>query len=384
MRKPYGPAYLLAPAGAMSPSTVARRLGRIGSGAVLAAVVLAACAGEPAARPAEPPSAAGAPAAAAKPAATGAPPVVAGAPRVPMRLSYPTTGATASVIWTATDGGFFERNGIDADVSYVESASTTLQALASGGLDVAQAGGTAPVNGALGGMDTVIIASLLNVLPYALMVDPAIRDGADLRGKRMGISRYGSSSDFAARYLLKHFSLRPEEDATLVQVGSQGARLAALKSGAVDGGMFELPFNVLISREGYRELITTADLLPYVHAAIFTTRGYVREHEAGMRQLARALVEAIAYMKQNREFTKQVMAKYSQEEDPAALDAAYDIYIGSRLAQVPYVSMDGLRSILEEVAMTNPEALKQDPAQLVDDRFVRELDTSAFVASLYR
>jgi ABC-type nitrate/sulfonate/bicarbonate transport system substrate-binding protein len=211
-----------------------------------------------------------------------------------------------------------------------------------------------------------------------------IHDGAELRGKRMGISRYGSSSDFAARYLLKHYALRPEEDAALVQVGSQGARVAALKSSAIDGGLFEMPFNVLIAREGYRELITTADLLPYVHAAIFTTRGYVREHEAGMRQLARAFVEAIAYMKQNREFTKQVMAKYTQEEDPDALDVAYDVYVGTRMPRVPYASLDGIRSILEEVALTNPEALNQDPTRLVDDRFVRELETSGFIAGLYR
>src|SRR5262249_38508067 len=145
------------------------------------------------------------------PAATSAAATAAEAPRIPMRISYPSTGVASSVIWVAADGGFFERNGIDADVTYVESASTNLQALASGGLDGAKAGGGAPVNGALGGMDTVIIAGFLNVLPYALMVDPAIRDGADLRGKRLGISRYGSSSDFAARYLLKYFSLRPEE-----------------------------------------------------------------------------------------------------------------------------------------------------------------------------
>jgi NitT/TauT family transport system substrate-binding protein len=283
----------------------------------------------------------------------------------------------------ATDGGFFERNGLDADVSYVESASTTLQALASGGLDIAQAGGSAPVNGALGGMDTVIVAGLLNVLPYALMVDPAVREGADLRGKRLGISRYGSSSDFAARYLLKYYSLRPDEDATIVQVGSQGARLAALKSGAVDGGLFELPFNVLMAREGYRELITTADLLPYLHSAIFTTRGYVRDHEPAVRQVVRALTEAIAYMKQNRDVTKQVMAKYTQEEDPEGLDAAYDVYVGERLARVPYASPDAVRSILDEVALTNPEALNLDLTRLIDDRFVRELDTSGFVAGLY-
>jgi ABC-type nitrate/sulfonate/bicarbonate transport system substrate-binding protein len=352
---------------------VARRLGRLAGCAALVAIVFtAACAGKPAAPAAEAPAAASASAPAAE------------APRIPMRISYPSTGAASSVIWMAADGGFFERNGIDADVSYVESASTNLQALASGGLDVAQAGGSAPVNGALGGMDTVIIAGFLNVLPYALMVDPAIRDGADLRGKRLGISRYGSSSDFAARYLLKHFSLRPEDDAAIVQVGSQGARVAALKSSAIDGGLFEMPFNVLIAREGYRELITTADLLPYLHAAVFTTRTYVREHEPAIRQLTRAFVEAIAYMKQNREFTKQVMAKYTQEADPDALDVAYDVYVGTRMARAPYASLDGIRSILEEVALTNPEALNQDPTRLVDDRFVRELETSGFIASLYR
>src|SRR3954468_6275375 len=244
------------------------------------------------------------------------------APRVPIRLSYPTTGASSSVIWVAADAGFFARNGIDADVSDVESASTTLQALVSGGLDVAQSGGSAPVNGALAGTDIVIFAGLINVLPYALMVDPSIHEGADRRQKRFGTSRYGSSSDFAARYLLRHFGLRPEEDAAIVQVGGQSGRLAALKQGAVDGGMFELPYNVLIARDGYSELIKTADLLPYLHAAVFTTRAYAQQHEQALRQLTRALVETVAYMKTNREATLQIMAKYTQEEDPAALDEA--------------------------------------------------------------
>jgi NitT/TauT family transport system substrate-binding protein len=305
------------------------------------------------------------------------------APRVPVRLSYPTTGASASVIWVAAEAGFFARNGIDADVTYVESASTTLQALVSGSLDVAQSGGSAPVNGALAGTDTVIFAGLVNVLPYALMVDPDIREGADLRAKRIGISRYGSSSDFAARYLLKHYGLRPEEDAAILQVGSQNGRLAALKQGAIDGGMFELPFNVLIARAGYTELIKTADLLPYLHAAVYTTRGYAEQHEPALRQLTRALVETIAFMKADREATMQIMKKYTQEEDPAALEEAYQVYVTRYLPRAPYASLDGVRTILEEIGLTNPEALGQDAARFVDDRFVRELDASGFIGSLY-
>src|SRR5215210_7856584 len=151
--------------------------------------------------------------------------------------------------------------------------------MVSGGVDVAQGGGSAPIAGALAGTDTVVIASMLNVLPYILMVDPSITQGSDLRGKRLGISRFGSSSDFATRLTLKHFGLRPEEDAGIVQIGSQGARVAALKQGGVDGVLFESPYNVAIAREGYRELVRTAGLLPYLHAAIFTTRGYLQQHE---------------------------------------------------------------------------------------------------------
>jgi len=125
------------------------------------------------------------------------------------------------------------------------------------------------------------------------------------------------------------------------------------------------------------------DSLPYLHAAVFTTRGYLEEHWPALRQLSRALVEAIAYVKQNPAATKQIMARYTKEEDPEALDAAYETYVTSYLPRAPYASLDGVRTILEEIAATNPAALGQDPARFVDDRFVRELDTSGFIGSLY-
>jgi ABC-type nitrate/sulfonate/bicarbonate transport system substrate-binding protein len=304
--------------------------------------------------------------------------------RATVRISYPSTGPSSSVIWLALEAGFLQRNGIDAELTYIESASTTLQAMVSGGVDVAQGGGTAPVNGALSGADTVVFASHLNVLPYKVMVDPAIVQPSDLRGKRLGISRFGSSSDFASRYVLKHFGLRPDEDAAIVQVGGQSARVAALKQRGIDGAVFESPYNVVVAREGYRELLRTADMLPYLHAAIFTTRGYLQQHEPAIRQVVRSFVEAIAYMKREREATIQVIAKYTQEDDRAALEEAYDVYAYEYLPRVPYPDLNGVQNILDELALTNPAAVGQDPARFVDDRYVRELDQSGFIAGLYR
>src|SRR5262249_27854082 len=111
-------------------------------------------------------------------------------PSTVVRMSYASTGAGSSVLWVATDAGFFQRNGIDPDMTYIESAGTTVQALVSGGVDLVQAGGTAAISGALSGADLPIFACVLNALPYRLLGDPAIVRPADLRGKRLGISRY--------------------------------------------------------------------------------------------------------------------------------------------------------------------------------------------------
>ncbi len=305
--------------------------------------------------------------------------------RASVRLPYTSTGSVNSVVWVAADAGFFARNGLDVDLSYVESATTALQALVSGGVDVVQGGGSAAVHGALSGADTVILATMANTLPYKVMVDPAIDQPADLRGKRIGVSRYGTSSDLAARLLLEHFGLQPEQDAAILQIGGQTARLGALRQGGIDAGMFDAPYNVVIAREGFRELLDTADLqIPYIQSSIFTTRAYVEAHEPATRGLMRAVVQAIAYMKQDPVATKQILAKYTQETDPAALDEAYADFVTRLLPRAPYPVIDGVRGVLKELALTQPDVGDLDPAGFVDDRFVRELDTSGYIASLYR
>jgi NitT/TauT family transport system substrate-binding protein len=367
-----------------------RRRGiRAGAITALCAVMLGGCGQSTAPAAPAPLSAPAAPAPGQAAPVPGAPvaaaqPEPAPAVRVPMRLSYPSTGPSTAAIWVAADAGFYERNGITAEVTYVESSTTTLQALVSGGLDVAQGSGSAAVQGALAGTDTVSIVGLFPVLPYKLMVAPAIAQPADLRGKRVGISRYGSSSDFGARVILKHLGLRPEEDTAILQVGGQSGRLGALQQGAIDGGVFEAPYDVVLAREGYRELADSSGLLPYAHGVVFTTRTYFQQQEQPLRQLTKALVETIAFMKREREATRQIIAKYTQEDDPVALDEAYRVAAEKYLPQVPYVSLDAIRSVLDEIALTNPAAVGQDPARFIDDRYVRELDQSGYVASLYR
>jgi NitT/TauT family transport system substrate-binding protein len=183
--------------------------------------------------------------------------------------------------------------------------------------------------------------------------------------------------------ILKHLGLRPEEDTAILQVGGQSARLAALQQGAIDGGVFEAPYDFGLRREGYHVLADSSGLMPYAFGVVFTTRAYLAQHEQASRQLVRALVEAIAFMKREREATKQILAKYTQEDDPAALEEAYLVAAETYLPRVPTVSVGAIRSVLDEIALTNPAATGQDPSAFIDDRFVRELENSGYIASLY-
>src|SRR5579884_1856206 len=195
---------------------------------------LAACAsGAGNAAPAAPPSGAAAVAPAAPPAAA---------------------APTASALWVAKDAGFFAGEGLDVDLLFVAGGSALVNAVIAGDTPYAGLTGLASVNSYLAGADTIAIAAIVNYLPYHLMVRPEVQSGADLRGKPLAIARLGSASDFAARYLVQSLGLDPERDVSLLQVGDQAGRLAALDAGQVAGALMESPFTVRAREAGYRSL----------------------------------------------------------------------------------------------------------------------------------
>jgi NitT/TauT family transport system substrate-binding protein len=148
-------------------------------------------------------------------------------------IAFSSVSANMAPLWITQERGFFRKYGLDVQLVFIESGSTTVQSLISKEVAFAQMAGAGVLQSRLRGSDVVMIAGFLNTMDYQLMVDKSITRPDQLKGKIMAVSRFGSSSDFATRYALDKFGLVPERDVTILEIGTQPARFAALESGKI-------------------------------------------------------------------------------------------------------------------------------------------------------
>ncbi len=345
------------------------------------ALVLLACA--------RPGAETGAPAAAPPASESGAPAASTDAPRrESVRISYSSVDASQIPLWVAQDAGYLAAEGLDAELLFVESGSKALQALLAGDAPLGAIGAAAVVAAVAGGADLAIVASLADRYPYKLLAAPSIQQPTDLRGKRLGVSRFGSSSDMATRAALKLFGLSADADVQLVQIGGDVQRTAAMQAGSIDAAVLNPPATTVVRKAGFVELVDLSRLpeADYQHNTAVTTRSYIEAHPDIVQRYVRALVEATHYAYQEKEATKRIITHYNQLEDPDGLEEAYLQYYGPGAAMVTHTldpKPQALATTIEEVAADRPDARRLRYEDLVDDRFVRALDASGFVRELY-
>src|SRR5205823_8821464 len=218
-----------------------------------------------------------------------------------IRIAYSSTD-TINQVWTvAYDAGFFKKQGLDVDLVYIGSTTVGIAAIVAQDVQVGNAAGSGVANAAVRGADTVSTACMINVLAYELVVLDSIRSPEDLKGKSIGISRFGSVSDVAARELLKGLGLKPMEAVKTLKGGAVSERAAGL-SGGVMAGFPSPPGNVNLIPGGlpHRVLADMADLkkpypLPFICAV--TTKSYLAKNRSVVRRVMMALIEASNYFK---------------------------------------------------------------------------------------
>jgi NitT/TauT family transport system substrate-binding protein len=303
-------------------------------------------------------------------------------------VGYSSVDASQTPLWVAQDAGLFAANGLDVDLLFVESGSKALQTLVAGEVPVGLIGAAAVVSAVAGGAELSILASMADRYPYKVMTAPSVQRPADLRGQRLGVSRFGSSSDLATRAALKLAGLNPETDAQIIQIGGDVQRVAALQSGAIDGAVLNPPGTTLVRKAGFNELMDLSRLADadYQHNTAVATRSFVAAQPDVVQRFVRSLVEAIHYGYVEKDATKRIMAHYNQLEDPDGLEEAYAQYYApgaAMLTHAPYVKPKALATTIEEAAADRPEARQLRFEDLVDDRFVRALDESGFIRQLY-
>ena len=312
-------------------------------------------------------------------------PSAAWAQREKLSLGYDTLAPSKAELWVGKEAGIFERNGLDVDLNFFEGGSRAIQGLLSGGVTILSGGGSPALHSMLGGSDLVIIAGPGNTFPYLLLTSKEITKPAELKGKKLGISQFGTSSDFASRFLLEKFGLKPLEDVALIQVGSIPARLAALQSGAIQGTLLLPPVTGIARKMGLTVLANMAELdLPFQQTCIITTRAFIRDRRETVRKFMRAYVESIHYLKTRKPESLKVIAQYMKINDQEALEESYDFFALKTFPRKPYPTLKGLQLVLEELAVQNPKAKSFNPEQAVDLSFIRELDESGYIDRLYR
>lgn len=302
-----------------------------------------------------------------------------------VRACYNALTGVSSALWVSRDAGFMARNGLDLEFIYNESGSRSAQAMVAGDIQIGQTGSGASIQARANGADTVIVLSVMPTVPFQVITRSDIKKPDDLRGKKIGISTFGSTGHFATRYFLDKLGLKPGRDVAVLQVGGQSARLAALKQGALDATLLGAPALLVAKRLGFHVLLDLVDIgFQYDYGSIATTRSFIRSNREGVRKLVRAYVEGVHFLKTHRQESKEILARYLREKDSAVLEETY-AYYSDKTAVAPYPTREGVQWVIEQllgsVQGDKPRLTFEDVA---DQSFVLELEQSGFIQSLYR
>jgi NitT/TauT family transport system substrate-binding protein len=234
----------------------------------------------------------------------------------------------------------------------------------------------------LNGADLVNVAHGIAAQGSKLMVKPEIRKLEDLKGKKIGISSLGSAGDLLFGYVLRKYGIDTNREVFWLAVGNTAERLQALYSGSVDAADLTFPADAQAERKGFRVLLDAKKEIVYPTASVVTRRKTIREDRDTVMRFVRSYVEGIAFLKQNKEFSQKVLAKYLRTNDPEYLEGAYTIFKQDFIA-TPYPITKGLEAIYDIVAFRRPEIRSHSPEEFVDTSFVADLDKSGFIKKLY-
>ena len=295
----------------------------------------------------------------------------------------PAPGASA-VIWVAKEARLFEKHGLDVAPVLIPSSVRTLQAILAGESPIAESAGPAAASARLAGGDVVALAGSVNILTYYFVTLPVIKRPEDLKGKIGANQSPGTIADFALRVSLRKLGLDPAKDVSLRSIGVLYDRIAAMQKGLVQFTVVTEAEKPIVDKFGYPVLLDLISLkIPFPQRGIYATGKYIKEQPDTVRRYVRAYVEAIHYFKTRKEETIQILRKYSRVEDRGVLEHTQN-WFTQNMPEYPYPPLEGYQVVLQEMVSSNPKAAALNAKELIDTRFVKELEDGGFVASLGR
>jgi NitT/TauT family transport system substrate-binding protein len=297
-----------------------------------------------------------------------------------IKIGYPAVSYNQVHIWVAKDAGLFKKHGLDAEIIFFRGGQMATQALVAGDPPIVNIGTV--VQAGLQGHDVVLIASSESAYSYSVVARPAIPKVEQLKGKRLGVSGFGSASHNAALILLKKFNLEPNKDVAVVVAGPTLERLAAVDAGRIDATILTPSEMPRARKQGLIEVYDMLELGIEVQGNGFaTSRSFIRSARETVLSALKGYVEALFYISRNRDETRRITGKYMRTTDADVLDATYDWFV-KRVSKRPYPTLKGIQYLLDEVASKMPNAKSAKPEQFVDLSLLQQLEKEGFFVEM--
>jgi NitT/TauT family transport system substrate-binding protein len=312
----------------------------------------------------------------------------------PTLVAKPTSSAVAiraawvaktanQMVWPlAKDAGYFDKYGVGFDLKYLNGSTTAIAALVAKDLEVASVAGSAIVGAQAAGQDVVMVAGFLNQAVFRILATADIATIDDVKGKTVAVTRVGQADYFAWQIVIEHQKWGAD-DVKFVNANDVAGQVGLLQQGQVQAIAVSPPNDVLARQAGAHLILDTATLnVPEQNVGFGVPRRYLQENRSAVTSVVKASIEAMARWKKDAAFTKAVIQKYLQTDDPQFIDDGYDAY-GPLWPQAPYPSRDGMLKVIDEVSAQNPKAKELNVDQLIETSVVKDLEDSGFITQVY-
>lgn len=301
-----------------------------------------------------------------------------------LRLAWAGFSPTNSPIWVMEDRKLMQKQGVEPEIIAISASPTVLQALLANEIDAASISVTTLTSSRLQGADTVMFVGVVPTFVDHIVSIKSITKIEQLKGKIAGVNRLGSTSDLGLRLALRKLGIDPEKDVKIIPAGGNPERFAALSKGLTQFTIMPEPFLTQAEKLGFHDLYHVANLkIPFWWNGVLSREAIIKTKRPLMLKLTRAMIEAIHIIKTEKEYAKGLFKKNLGVSDPEGLERAYKDY-SAIFPEVPYPTPDGVKTMLDDLAVTNPKARGADPRAFVDLSLVKEMEASGLIKQLYK
>jgi NitT/TauT family transport system substrate-binding protein len=298
-------------------------------------------------------------------------------------VAYSAISATQTGFYLAKDANLFEKHGLYVDPVYVAGGSRVAQAIIAGEFTLALAGGNI-VNVNLAGGDIVVVGGVVNVPSFYLFVQPSIKRQEDLKGKAVGITRYGASTDVTLRFLLKKWGLEPDRQVKILQMGGQPEILAGMQAGVIQGGILSSPGDFKAKKAGFVMLANFAkEGVDYPTTSLVSTRSTISKDRETVKRYLMAYSEAVDRLFRDKELAMKVIGKWTRTQDRETLASSYE-YATNFIERPPRLPVKAIETLITSTAETDPRAKGRKAEEFIDPTIYNELEKEGFFKTLGR